>query len=186
MAFIPPVPLKAAANARTNNGNGNGNGNSALETRRPFINIPRCVVVPVPMRPPSPSASGVRELTSAAAFVALQASAAAAGRPVFVLFHAAYCRSCKAVKPKYDAMAGSSTNSNRAPMFAAVALDTPGGRELASRLGVNAVPYVQVYDGARGKIHEFNCAPQSLPRLRDLVARYEPNVNDESESTASV
>lgn len=70
------------------------------------------------------------------------------------------------MKPKFESLANVTPNAT----FATVPLDDYGGRELASRLGVRDVPRVHVYDGSRGKVHDFACAPQSLQRLRDTVA----------------
>ncbi len=140
-----------------------------LSSRRPATtqHRTRCVTAPPPPAPrpaaPTPSASA---LNSASGFVTLQAMAAATSQAVYVLFHQRSCRSCKAVKPKFEALASTTPNA----LFATVQLDDSGGRELASRLGVHNVPRVHVYNGSQGKVNDFACAPQSLQRLRDIVA----------------
>lgn len=160
-AFAAPAPLTAAALPSSRR---------LLSTRRP-----RAVAAPPPPArqparpfsrpPPSPvvRAGLAADVAAASQFVALQATAAAAGRIVYVLFHAGYCRACKAVTPKFRDLAKAHPHA----AFALVRLED--ARELASRLGVHSVPYVHVYDGAHGKVDEFPCSPSSLPRLRDLV-----------------
>lgn len=99
----------------------------------------------------------------------LEAMSRAAGHevPAIVLFHAGYCRACKAVLPKFRRLAGETKPRG---LFVTVKMEDASA--LASRLGIRQIPSVQVYNGEHGKVEEFPCGPSSVQRLRDTVAEF--------------
>ncbi len=84
--------------------------------------------------------------------------------PAVVLFHAGYCRACKAVVPKFERLAAE--YGGRA-LFCCVKMED--ALALATRVGIRQVPCVHVYDGENGKVEDFPCGPSSVARLRDTV-----------------
>lgn len=125
-------------------------------------------LAPPPSAVPSPSlepdAFAVR---STADFLSLQQACGASDQALVLLFHASHCRACKAVLPKFRALA----KRSRCVTLATVLYSD--AKELAMRLGVSRVPMVQVYQGKDGKVDEFACGLKSLDKLRGTVDRLE-------------
>lgn len=118
---------------------------------------------------------GAVQIKSVADFLRVQASSAQGGKTVYAFFHAGYCRACKAVLPKVRALAAEYDDC----VFATVKLED--ARELAMRLHVRSVPYVQIYRGALGKVDEFPCAPSSWPRFKETVEELSSEARSETE-----
>lgn len=161
------------------------------ERRTRFPEVPASVPVsvaapPVPRVPvpaPVPAGGGGvgngAEVRSATDFVRVQAAAAAAGSACYVVFHARHCRACRALAPKFLAWA------RERGVAAHVQVDAPGGRELASRLGVRAVPVMQVYDGAQGKIDQFVLSMAKLQQVRATASGTTTAVDDTAAAAAT-
>lgn len=159
MAFVTSAPMRRA-------------NTTALRSR-----VTPCLTV-APMAPnkprvPSDAPSGAK--ITAAHFQRMRQSAATANRHLFVLFHAAHCRACRTVHPKFLRIA------DEHPDVQFVDIRCEDARELCSRLGIHHVPTVQVYSGALGKVEEFMCGVSSLDKLRDTVHEFEQIALDEHE-----
>ena len=118
------------------------------------------VSVAAPPGPATAADAEAEKVGNTSDFVRLQARAATEDALCCGIFHARHCRTCRTLMPKFF------TWAREQGVVAHVQVDAPGGRELASRLGVRAVPIVQVYQGAEGKIDQFVLSMARLQQLR--------------------
>jgi len=85
---------------------------------------------------------------------------------IAVKFFATWCRSCKALAPKFQKLA----DAHRDIKFVEVNFDE--NRNLCRALGLLSLPTVQIYAGNHGRIDSFGCGPSKAQMLRDKVALY--------------
>ena len=83
-----------------------------------------------------------------------------------------WCKSCKALAPKFQALA--KENANLPITWISLAFSKENKHLVRSELGVNAVPYVLLYAEDGELIDSFRCGPTKVgtilrPKLADLI-----------------
>jgi len=102
----------------------------------------------------------ILQLDDVNAYEELVADAIANDRSVCVKFYATWCRSCKAVAPKYRRIA------NKWPDVEFYEIGF--GRETSAifkKKGIKALPVMQIIAGSRGAMQPFVCGPSKMARL---------------------
>jgi calmodulin len=90
---------------------------------------------------------------------------------VVIKYYASYCRACKALEPKFQAVKDDRQLINL-PIVWAEYESQRKNRELFQKLNVVALPTVQFYDGSRGLIENFPCGPAKIPLLKQKLAQF--------------
>lgn len=93
----------------------------------------------------------------------MAALARSASQIVVLRVHARWCRSCRALEPKWRRLA------REMPDVHFCELEFEANKPLAKRLGVERMPTFLVYDADKGRVDNFSCGPQRAQVLRDRV-----------------
>ena len=75
-----------------------------------------------------------------------------------IKFYASWCKSCKAIAPKYSALA--EKYSDQADFYEMMFTTTKDMKELFSELKVKKTPCVQFYRGDKGRLATIVCGPK--------------------------
>merc|ERR1711933_110769 len=78
-------------------------------------------------------------------------------------FAASWCKTCRAINPKFKNLAEAFPNVE----FYEVFFDD--SKKLFKSLGIHALPYIEVYGGRQGKFAGFRSSPKNLPELQTKV-----------------
>ena len=89
--------------------------------------------------------------------------ARSANQLVVIRVHARWCRSCRALEPKWRRLAREFHNIHFAE------LEFEAHRLLAARLAVKVMPTFLIYDAERNKVDHFSCGPRRANILRDRI-----------------
>ncbi len=86
-----------------------------------------------------------------------------------------WCKSCKALAPKIQALA--KENVNLPITWISLAYSKENKHLVRSELGVNAVPYILLYAGDCELVDCFRCGPAKVatilrPKLADLITKH--------------
>ncbi len=86
-----------------------------------------------------------------------------------------WCKSCKALAPKFQALA--KENANLPIIWISLAYTKENRHLVRSKLGVNAVPYILLYAGDSELISSFRCGPTKVgtilrPKLADVISNH--------------
>ena len=63
-------------------------------------------------------------------------------------------------------------SNGRRVRFAEMQYDDPNNEEMCTLLNATKLPYILMYKGSRGKVHEFQCSPSKFKLLIDAVNEY--------------
>ncbi len=89
--------------------------------------------------------------------------ARSANQLVVIRVHARWCRSCRALEPKWRRLAREFEHVHFAE------LEFEAHRMLAARLAVKVMPTFLIYDAERNKVDHFSCGPRRAGVLRDRI-----------------
>lgn len=158
MAFLTPTPTALRSTSPF--------AHTRLTRRRP----PRATlaerVAPASMPPPAPaptqpSTNPVTVIDNEADLLATLARSA--NQLVVIRVHARWCRSCRALEPKWRRLARELDHVHFAE------LEFEAHRILAARLAVKVMPTFLIYDAERNKVDHFSCGPRRANVLRDRI-----------------
>lgn len=164
MAFVPaatPISLHNSTRfAYTQPG--------LLNRRRPppRATLAERVVSPASMpqtvaSPSQPSTGPVTIIDTEADLLA--SLARSANQLVVIRVHARWCRSCRALEPKWRRLAREFEHIHFAE------LEFEAHRLLAARLAVKVMPTFLIYDAERNKVDHFSCGPRRANVLRERI-----------------
>lgn len=86
---------------------------------------------------------------------------------------APWCRACKGLEPKYNAIVQDPKYDNLPLVFAD--LTVQHNKDFVKSIGVLALPTIQFYAGSEGLVDNFPCGPSKVPILKRKLARF---IND--------
>lgn len=158
------------------NDGGGGGGGSVATARAAAIDAGRAAQEAVDRSSSSPSSPSsavnkteyITPLHSTQDYLDAMARDASAGKVSIIMFKAPWCRSCKAVYPKYRRMAAEFGTD----ALSYYEVDFSEQRELCCHLGIKVLPYFQVYSGEAGRVEEFSCGPSRASVLRSAMETY--------------
>jgi Ca2+-binding EF-hand superfamily protein/CRP-like cAMP-binding protein/thiol-disulfide isomerase/thioredoxin len=83
---------------------------------------------------------------------------------------APWCRACKGLEPKYNALVQDDKYDNLPLVFAD--LTVQHNKDFVKSIGVLALPTIQFYAGSEGLVDNFPCGPSKVPILKRKLARF--------------
>lgn len=96
------------------------------------------------------------------------------GRSAVIKIYATWCRSCKAMGPKYARVA-------RDPEFAHIGfyeIPFDDNKALCKKLGIKVLPVVEIIAGKEGKVASFACGPSKISKLKSALEEHCPPPSD--------
>ena len=72
-------------------------------------------------------------------------------------------------------------SNGRRVRFAEMQYDDPNNEEMCTLLNATKLPYILMYKGSRGKVHEFQCSPSKFKLLIEAVNEYADPVSSDGE-----
>lgn len=165
-AFCRPLPLApvssmtTASLSRSRCGRNISNAPRAtLAERVTPPAIPAMEVSAANAVPPVPVAEPVSTIDAEEDLLAVLAQSRTA--LVIIRVHARWCRSCRALEPKWRRLA-----RELAPEVYFAEMEFEANRILAARLAVKVMPTFLIYDAEQGKVDHFSCGPRRAHILR--------------------
>jgi len=94
------------------------------------------------------------------------------GKLVVMKFYAPYCRACKALDPKFKAIAMDRRYQNLPLVWAEMGARGSMTQSFFQQLGIIALPTILLYDGSNLLVENFPCAPAKLPIFQKKLSQF--------------